>query len=343
MNQTVSDYRFKFSVVTAVYNVEPYLAEAIESILTQDIGFEESVEIILVDDGSTDRSSAICDEYQQKFPDNIKVIHKENGGAASARNTGISHCEGQYISFMDADDRLTSSTLSDVYGFFSTCDANIPFVSVPIYFFEKRDFGHRLNYKYECESSRIIDLVHEYSFIQMSASSAFFRHKIIQEGDLVKIDAGLIYKGYHSDAARTYAVGEVSPEAKQLMEVTKQSFFEGIKFAKAGNHLNDVSKAIGAYAAKFNYGIVRDLVGHGIGTHLHEDPQIPNFPQKRRGIKLMPGMTLAIEPMINLGRADVAWEDDEWTVVTMDGSLSAHYENTILITDGEPEILTLTK
>ena len=137
MNQTVSDYRFKFSVVTAVYNVEPYLAEAIESILAQDIGFEESVEIILIDDGSTDRSGAICDEYQQKFPDNIKVIHKENGGAASARNIGISHCEGQYISFMDADDRLTSSTLSDVYGFFSTCDANIPFVSVPIYFFEK--------------------------------------------------------------------------------------------------------------------------------------------------------------------------------------------------------------
>ena len=181
MNQTVSDYRFKFSVVTAVYNVEPYLAEAIESILAQDIGFEESVEMILVDDGSTDGSGAICDEYQQKFPDNIKVIHKENGGAASARNTGISHCEGQYISFMDADDRLTSSTLSDVYGFFSTCDANIPFVSVPIYFFEKRDFGHRLNYKYECENSRIIDLAHEYSFVQMSASSAFFRHKILQD------------------------------------------------------------------------------------------------------------------------------------------------------------------
>lgn len=181
MNQTVSDYRFKFSVVTAVYNVEPYLAEAIESILAQDIGFEESVEMVLVDDGSTDGSGAICDEYQQKFPNNIKVIHKENGGAASARNTGISHCEGQYISFMDADDRLTSSTLSDVYGFFSTCDANIPFVSVPIYFFEKRDFGHRLNYKYECESSRIIDLAHEYSFVQMSASSAFFRHKILQD------------------------------------------------------------------------------------------------------------------------------------------------------------------
>ena len=181
MNQTVSDYRFKFSVVTAVYNVEPYLAEAIESILAQDIGFEESVEMVLVDDGSTDGSGAICDEYQQKFPNNIKVLHKKNGGAACARNTGISHCEGQYISFMDADDRLTSSTLSDVYGFFNTCDANIPFVSVPIYFFEKRDFCHRLNYKYECESSRIIDLAHEYSFVQMSASSAFFRHKILQD------------------------------------------------------------------------------------------------------------------------------------------------------------------
>ena len=167
--------------------------------------------------------------------------------------------------------------------------------------------------------------------------------KIIQDGDLVKIDAGLIYKGYHSDAARTYAVGEVSPEARKLMDVTRECFLEGIKAARAGNHLHDISKAIGAHAAKYHYGIVRDLVGHGIGTHLHEDPQIPNFPQKRRGVRLMPGMTLAIEPMINLGRADVAWLDDEWTVVTMDGSLSAHYENTILITDGDPEILTLTK
>lgn len=169
------------------------------------------------------------------------------------------------------------------------------------------------------------------------------KKKIIREGDLVKLDAGLIYQGYHSDAARTYAVGEVSPEAKQLMEVTKQSFFEGIKFAKAGNHLYDISRAIGEYAAKFGYGVVRDLVGHGIGTHLHEDPQIPNFPQKRRGIRLMPGMTLAIEPMINIGRADVCWLDDDWTVVTEDGSLSAHYENTVLITEGEPELLTLSK
>lgn len=167
--------------------------------------------------------------------------------------------------------------------------------------------------------------------------------KVIQEGDLVKIDAGLIYKGYHSDAARTYAVGEVSPEARQLMDVTKQSFFEGIKQAKAGNHLYDISAAIGDYAESFGYGVVRDLVGHGIGTHLHEDPQIPNFRQHRRGLRLMPGMMLAIEPMINIGRADVEFMDDDWTVVTQDGTLSAHYENTILITDGEPELLTLSK
>ena len=127
------------------------------------------------------------------------------------------------------------------------------------------------------------------------------------------------------------------------MDVTKQSFFEGIKQAKAGNHLYDISAAIGDYAESFGYGVVRDLVGHGIGTHLHEDPQIPNFRQHRRGLRLMPGMTLAIEPMINIGRADVEFMDDDWTVVTQDGTLSAHYENTILITDGEPELLTLSK
>ena len=168
------------------------------------------------------------------------------------------------------------------------------------------------------------------------------KNRIIQEGDIVSLDAGLIYKGYHSDAARTHAVGEVSAEAKKLMEVTKQSFFEGIKYAKAGNHLNDISTAIGAYAESFGYGVVRDLVGHGIGTHLHEDPQVPNFAQRRRGIKLVPGMTLAIEPMINAGTWRVCWLDDDWTVVTEDGSLAAHYENTVLITDGEPEILTFS-
>ena len=167
------------------------------------------------------------------------------------------------------------------------------------------------------------------------------KKRILQEGDIISLDAGLIYKGYHSDAARTHAVGQISPQAQKLIDVTKQSFFEGIKMAKAGNHLHDISNAIDAYVSQFGYGIVRDLVGHGIGTALHEDPQIPNFAQKRKGIKLQAGMTLAIEPMINMGRADVAWLDDDWTVVSEDGSLSAHYENTILITDGEPEILTL--
>lgn len=167
------------------------------------------------------------------------------------------------------------------------------------------------------------------------------KERILQEGDIISLDAGLIYQGYHSDAARTYGVGEISAEAQRLIEITRQSFFEGLKYAKAGHHLHEISNAIGDYCENLGYGIVRDLVGHGIGTSLHEDPQIPNFRQKRRGLRLQPGMTLAIEPMINIGRADVCWMDDDWTVVTDDGSLSAHYENTILITDGEPEILSL--
>lgn len=167
------------------------------------------------------------------------------------------------------------------------------------------------------------------------------KKRIIREGDIVSIDAGVIYKGYQSDAARTHPVGEISKEAEKLIEVTRQSFFEGIKYAKEGNHLYEISAAIGAYAESFGFGVVRDLVGHGIGSKLHEDPQIPNFKQKRRGLRLQAGMTLAIEPMINAGRYDVEWLDDDWTVVTQDGSLSAHYENTVLITKGEPEILSI--
>ena len=168
------------------------------------------------------------------------------------------------------------------------------------------------------------------------------KHRIIQEGDIVSLDAGVIYKGYHSDAARTHAVGKVSEEAKKLIQVTKESFFEGIKFAKAGNHLFDISGAIGRYAEERGYGVVRDLCGHGIGTALHEAPEIPNYEVVRKGVRLRPGMTLAIEPMINIGTHEVDWLDDDWTVVTRDGSLSAHYENTILITEGEPRILSLT-
>lgn len=165
--------------------------------------------------------------------------------------------------------------------------------------------------------------------------------RIVQEGDIVSLDAGLIYQGFHADAARTVGVGEISREAQQLIDVTRQSFFEGIKYARAGNHLHDISAAIQQYAESFGYGVVRDLVGHGIGTHLHEDPEVPNFKTVGRGIRLRPGMTLAIEPMINEGRYDVLILDDDWTVVTGDGSLSAHYENTVLITEGDPEIFTL--
>ena len=167
--------------------------------------------------------------------------------------------------------------------------------------------------------------------------------RILQEGDIVSIDTGLIYQGMHSDAARTYGVGRISPEAPKLIDVTRECFFRGIQFARAGHRLHEISNAISDYAESFGYGVVRDLVGHGIGHELHEDPQIPNFRQRSRGIRLVSGMTLAIEPMINAGRADVEWLDDDWTVVTEDGSLSAHYENTVLITDGEPEILTLSE
>ncbi|MCM1106071.1 MAG: type I methionyl aminopeptidase [Blautia sp.] len=167
--------------------------------------------------------------------------------------------------------------------------------------------------------------------------------RILKEGDIVSLDAGVIYKGYHSDAARTVAVGEISEEARLLIERTRQSFFEGMKKAVAGNHLHDISRAIGSYAQSCGYGVVRDLCGHGIGSNLHEEPEIPNYRKLFPGVKLKQGMTLAVEPMINLGTADVLWMDDEWTVVTEDMSLSAHYENTILITEGKPEILSLTE
>jgi methionyl aminopeptidase len=166
------------------------------------------------------------------------------------------------------------------------------------------------------------------------------KERILKNGDIVSLDCGVIYQGFHSDAARTVAVGEITKEAEQLIKVTEQSFYEGIKFAKEGHHLHEISEAIQAYVEAFGYSVVRDLVGHGIGRNLHEEPQIPNFKQRRRGPQLEAGMTLAIEPMVNAGRYDVYWMEDDWTVVTEDGSLSAHYENTVLITKGEPEILT---
>ena len=167
------------------------------------------------------------------------------------------------------------------------------------------------------------------------------KNRILKDGDIVGLDAGVIYKGYHSDAARTHGIGEISKEASELIKITKESFFEGIKYAREGNHLFEISAAIGRYAEERGYGVVRDLCGHGIGTKLHEAPEIPNYGMGRKGMKLRAGMTLAIEPMINIGDYRVRWLDDDWTVVTRDGSLSAHYENTVLITEGEPKLLTL--
>lgn len=167
------------------------------------------------------------------------------------------------------------------------------------------------------------------------------KNRIIKEGDIVSLDAGMIFKGYHSDAARTFAVGKVSEEAEQLMRVTKECFFEGIKYAREGCFLYDISNAVADHADKYGYGVVQDLVGHGIGRSLHEDPEVPNFHMRSKGPKLRAGMTLAIEPMINIGTKEVDWLDNDWTVVTLDGSLSAHYENTVLITNGDPEILTI--
>ena len=169
------------------------------------------------------------------------------------------------------------------------------------------------------------------------------KHRIIREGDIVSLDAGVIYKGYHSDAARTHGIGTISKEAEDLIRITRECFFEGIKYVKEGNYLFDISAAIGNYAQERGYGVVRDLCGHGIGTALHEAPEIPNYKMNRKGVKLKAGMTLAIEPMINIGTWEVDWLDDDWTVVSRDRSLSAHYENTVLITKDEPILLTLTQ
>lgn len=164
--------------------------------------------------------------------------------------------------------------------------------------------------------------------------------RVIQEGDIVSIDTGAIYEGYYGDNAATFGAGKISEEAQKLIDVTRQSFYEGIKFARKGQRISDISHAIGAYCEARGYGVVREFVGHGIGTKMHEAPEIPNFGVPGHGPRLMPGMTLAIEPMINMGTWKVKVLPDGWTVKTLDGSLSAHYENTVLITEGEPIILT---
>lgn len=166
-------------------------------------------------------------------------------------------------------------------------------------------------------------------------------HRRLQEGDIVSIDVGAFVDGFHGDCAATFACGEVTPEAKKLIEVTERSFYEGVKYARPGFRISDISSAVQRYAEGFGFSVVRDFVGHGVGRSLHEAPEVPNFGTPGHGPRLVPGMTIAVEPMVNAGAYGVTVDSDGWTTRTADGSLSAHYENTILITDGEAEILTV--
>ena len=166
---------------------------------------------------------------------------------------------------------------------------------------------------------------------------------ILKEGDIVSVDVGAFYKGFHGDCAATYACGAISTEAQRLIDVTKQSFFEGMRFATKGNRVQDISHAIQTYVESNGFSVVRTFVGHGVGRQLHEEPEVPNYGHPGHGPRLLKGMTLAIEPMVNVGTYDVRILKDGWTTVTADGKLSAHYENTVLITDGEPEILTVNE
>ena len=166
---------------------------------------------------------------------------------------------------------------------------------------------------------------------------------VLKEGDIVSVDVGAYYKGFHGDCAATFPCGTISAEAAKLIEVTKQSFFEGIRFATQGHRVSDISHAIQTYVESNGFSVVRSFVGHGVGRQLHEEPEVPNFGRSGHGPRLLRGMTLAIEPMVNEGVYDVRVLKDGWTTVTADGKLSAHYENTVLITDGEPEILTVTE
>ena len=167
------------------------------------------------------------------------------------------------------------------------------------------------------------------------------KNRIIKEGDIVSVDTVALKNGFNGDAARTFIVGKASKEAQRLVEVTKQAFFEGIKYAKPGNRIGDVSHSIGEYVKSQGYSVVREFQGHGIGREMHEDPGIPNYGKAGRGIRLEPGMTLAVEPMVIQGKPNILELDDGWTIITEDGTLAAHYENTILITEKEPEILTI--
>ena len=167
--------------------------------------------------------------------------------------------------------------------------------------------------------------------------------RVLKEGDIVSVDVGAKWGGFHGDCAATFACGEISSEAKKLIEVTRQSFFEGVKYARQGYRISDIGHAVQTYVEANGFSVVRAFIGHGVGEHLHEEPEVPNYGKPGRGPRLIRGMTIAVEPMVNAGTFDVKVLKDGWTTVTADGKLSAHYENTVLITDGEPEILTVTE
>lgn len=166
------------------------------------------------------------------------------------------------------------------------------------------------------------------------------KSRVLKAGDIVSVDLGAKFGGYHGDNAATFAVGDISPEAKRLIDTTRESLYEGIKMARAGGRIGDISHAVQSYVEARGYSVVRDFVGHGIGTNLHEAPEVPNFGNPGRGIRLLPGMTIAIEPMVNAGKPDVKVMPDGWTVLTKDGSLSAHFEHTVAITNEGPIIMT---
>ena len=167
------------------------------------------------------------------------------------------------------------------------------------------------------------------------------KNKIIKEGDIVSVDTVALKNGFNGDAARTFIVGKTSKDAKRLVDVTKQAFFEGIKYAKPGFRVGDISHAIGEFVKENGYSVVREFEGHGIGRQMHEEPEVPNYGKAGRGIRLVPGMTIAVEPMVIQGKPNILELEDGWTIITEDGSLAAHYENTILITENEPKILTI--
>jgi len=165
--------------------------------------------------------------------------------------------------------------------------------------------------------------------------------RVLREGDIVSVDVGAYWGGFHGDCAATFACGQISQQAQKLIDVTKQSFFEGLKMARQGNRISDISHAVQMYVEANGFSVVRSFVGHGIGEQMHEEPEVPNYGAPGRGPRLVRGMTIAVEPMVNQGTYDVRVLKDQWTTVTVDGKLSAHYENTLLITGGEPEILTV--